>query len=247
MDLSYQADYFSAEENHWWFVSRRNYILKLIKKAEKSSKGPLAILEIGCSAGPLTEELERRGHKVSAIDISTEAIRAAGKRSLKKSSFLVMDGGSPSFEKESFDFIIASDVLEHIKDDTVAISNWSALLKKGGQLAIFVPAFSFLWSHHDVVNHHFRRYSLAELKRKVRGNKELKVIKMSYWNFTLFLPVLLFRLLFKEKQTDNLTMPSSLMNGIFKFFLRIENSLLSFLSFPFGVSCFVLLEKENKA
>jgi predicted SAM-dependent methyltransferase len=64
---------------------------------------------------------------------------------------------------EKFDVIIASDCLEHLKEDEKALKNWYELLNKNGVAFIFVPAFMSLWSYHDEYNMHYRRYTNSEL------------------------------------------------------------------------------------
>ncbi|MFC7666772.1 class I SAM-dependent methyltransferase [Hymenobacter humi] len=94
---------------------------------------------------------------LTGIDVSAPAIELAVARGVPNVS--VMDGAALEFATARFDVVIASDVLEHIEDEAKALSEWNRVLKPGGQLLVFVPAHAYLWSEHDVVNHHFRRYS----------------------------------------------------------------------------------------
>ena len=64
-----------------------------------------------------------------------------------------------------YDLIGAFDVIEHIEDDAAALASIAAKLKPGGKFVMTVPAHQWMWSAHDVVNHHKRRYS----KRAARG------------------------------------------------------------------------------
>ena len=182
MDKIYEQEYHLLEENYWWFEARRHFIIKLVKKLklERNSK----ILEIGCSGGPLIKELNNLGfNNVHGIDISPEAISRCTKRGLR--NVQIMDAAATNFKDGEFDLIISSDILEHIKDEEKALGEWERILAPYGNLLVFVPAFEFLWSHHDDVNLHYRRYTRKKLVSSIEPLK-LKILKSSYWNFTLF-------------------------------------------------------------
>jgi len=134
----------------------------LLEKENRAAR----ILDIGCGGGPLLLELIKKGLiNIYGIDISTNAISKCKERGLD--NVLVMDGNSPDFEKATFDIIIASDSLEHLENDVQALDNWNKILQTDGQLIVFVPAFNFLWSGHDAVNHHYRGYTSGKLKAKI--------------------------------------------------------------------------------
>ena len=152
MKIDFEKRYHLVEEKHWWFVGRREIIIKLIKKIFLQRQN-IKILEIGCSSGPLLKLLVSQGYsQVVGIDNSKEAIRLCKERGFKK--VYLKDGAKPSFKSEQFDVVIASDVLEHIQDDKRAIKGWQRILKKGGFIICFVPALKYLWSKHDEDNKH---------------------------------------------------------------------------------------------
>lgn len=143
--------------------------------------------------------------------------------------------------------IIASDVLEHIKNDTNALSEWYRMLKPSGKLIIFVPSFGFLWSKHDNANYHYRRYSKLKLENKIK-KVGFKINRTSYWNFILFFPVYILRILQcffsrDKKKKDQLYQFNFLLNRILKNLLKIENYFLRFINFPIGISIFVICNK----
>ena len=61
------------------------------------------------------------------------------------------------------------DVLEHIEDEARALRIVNQKLKPGGRIALSVPAYMWLWGQQDIVNHHYRRYTVREVKWKLRG------------------------------------------------------------------------------
>ena len=184
MEENYERAYHSLEGIHWWFVARRDIIIKIIESLIKSHDKNIKILDIGCSGGQLLSSLYKKGFtNLWGIDISKNAIQHCIRKNLN--NVYLMDCSELSFKNSEFDIIIASDVLEHVRDDEKAICEWQRVLKKDGFIICFVPAFPFLWSYHDIVNKHFRRYTSKNLSSLFNKN-EFKIIRLSYWNILLF-------------------------------------------------------------
>ncbi|MGQ8337673.1 class I SAM-dependent methyltransferase [Sunxiuqinia sp. A32] len=99
-----------------------------------------------------------------------------------------MDIVDPEFDTkyqsyfESFDVVFALNVMEHLEDDLLAISNCKKLLKAGGKLIILVPAFQFLFNSFDRALGHYRRYKKDSLKELFKRNK-FEVLHSQYFNF----------------------------------------------------------------
>lgn len=246
MSKSFEVKYFELEENSWWCQSRRDIITKLIKTLDinKGSK----ILEIGCSSGTLTKSLEQMGFaNVYGIDNSRIAISLCKKRGLK--NVFVMDGAKTRFKKEEFDVIIASDILEHIKNSGSALNGWRKIMKPGGILIIFVPAFNFLWSEHDTSNVHYRRYTKNGLVNDLKM-ADFKIDRISYWNFILFFPasiVRIFQHMFMKRKIQTLQQLyeiNPILNKIIISMLKFENWFHKRLNFPVGVSIFAIARKS---
>jgi ubiquinone/menaquinone biosynthesis C-methylase UbiE len=241
MDKAFAEKYFAHENEHWWFRARRDMILRLLH--DKSGK-KLKILEVGCSGGPLLCTLRQHGHEVYGIDINPEAITCCAQRGIPDVS--LMDAAKLAFDDRSFDVVIASDILEHIADDAAALHEWRRVLKDNGKLLLFVPAHRFLWGDHDLVNHHFRRYGKRQLVALYR-QCALNIEQATYWNFCLFFPAavvrLLQRLLSKGKPQDQLYTLHPLLNTFLTALLKCENWLLQYINYPIGVSLMVIASK----
>lgn len=243
MEKGYEKKYHDVESENWWFKSRRQYIIDLVKDAPKDSK----ILDIGCSSGMLILDLQEVGFNPSnlfGIDISETAIENARHNGLQ--NVFVMDAQNITLA-EKFDIIISSDCLEHLQDDKKALKNWNQLLNPNGKLYVFVPAFQSLWSNHDVVNMHYRRYTRTGLKTKIE-DEQLQIINSGYWNFSLFLPVFIFRkiknILGGKEDDKGDIVGSPVANSVLLQLINIENKLLKFINFPFGVSTFCIAVKK---
>lgn len=245
MKSEYEQLYHQLEKDHFWFKARRSYLLQELRSIDKNA----TILDIGCSSGILLQELYQIGFKISnlfGIDISEQAIERCKILGLKNT--FVMDAQNFNFNQK-FDIIIASDCLEHLKDDEKALQNWHTMLQVGGTAYIFVPAFMQLWSQHDLANMHYRRYTKSGLKNKLIKNG-FEVKKSGFWNFFLFAPIFLIRLVnrtnsSKNEKTGNLNKLPSL-NSLLLNLLYFENKLLLYINFPFGISTYCIATKiEN--
>ncbi|UOQ98181.1 class I SAM-dependent methyltransferase [Hymenobacter sp. 5317J-9] len=250
MDLTYEAKYHQLEEQHWWFASRRDAVYDLIAGLQLPRTA--AILEIGCSGGPLMQRLRAAGYlDVTGIDVSAPAIELAHARGVANAS--LMDGAALEFTDGRFDVVVASDVLEHIEDEARALREWTRVLKPGGQLLVFVPAHAYLWSEHDVVNHHYRRYSRQDLVGALQ-RAGLRTRRSSFWNAAMYFPTAALRLgrrlvsgpvspIKKAGSTGDLRHFSGPANSLLLWWVKAENRLLRFFNLPLGVSVFALAQK----
>ncbi|TGE20600.1 class I SAM-dependent methyltransferase [Hymenobacter aquaticus] len=248
MHPTYEQAYHQLEEQHWWFVARREAVFNQIQQLNLPPSA--RILEIGCSGGPLMLALRAAGYQnLHGIDVSEVGIRVAQSRGL--TNVAVMDGAHLEFADNSFDLVIASDVLEHIENEQQALSEWRRVLCPKGQLIVFVPAFKSLWSRHDEVNYHFRRYSLPQL-RAVVEQSGLGISRASYWNSALFFPAAVMRLAQRTLTSKNKAATDSgdlqilpgFLNGTLLTLLRAENQLFRRFKLPVGISAFVLATKK---
>ena len=240
MDKTYEEKYHLLEEEHWWFNSRREIVMKLIELigTEKNAN----ILEVGCSGGPLIISLKNKGFEnIYGIDISKEGINLCKKRGLK--NVFLTGGEQTKFDDEMFDVVIASDVLEHIKNDSEAVKEWARVLKKTGKLIVFTPAYDFLWSDHDDVNHHYKRYTKNGLVSLLKTTG-FEVQRVSYWNFSLFFPAagikLLRRILKNKNKGEQLHKTNKITNKLLTNLLHLENFVLGHTNLPFGISVFAV-------
>ena len=245
MNLEYELKYHQIEENYWWFQTRRDMVFRLVQDLKLPRAAP--ILEIGCSGGPLLQRLRATGYTdLTGIDVSEAGIAVAQQRGIPNVS--CMDGTNLAFADNSFDLVVASDVLEHIGDEAQALREWTRVLRPGGQMLVFVPAFQFLWGKHDEVNQHFRRYTAAQLAKAV-GGAGLRVRRHSYWNVSLFFPTAAVRLLKRvlpkndRPAKDDFFATPPLLNKVLSGLITAENRLLQALNAPVGVSVFALATK----
>lgn len=233
---------YKTEISHFWYKVRRNLTHDLIRKYFPK-RNDLNVLDVGCGTGAVLRELNQYG-KVQGLDFSQTAVFFCKERGLVN-----VEVGSATdirYEKNTFDLVLVLDILEHIEDDKKAISEIYRVLKPEGIAIIFVPTFMFLWGVTDELSQHFRRYTIKELKNKTRESG-FKVIKASYFNTFLFLPIAILRIIvrifnIKIKSENELGTPRT--NKILYKIFNLERKFLSFMNFPFGVSGLIVCQKK---
>ena len=233
------------EEEYWWHKGRRLALSKILQKYYSKSVDSFLILDFGCGTGGNFKFLSEFG-KVYGVDNSKDAIDyCKSKNQLAK----LIDGQNIPFQKNSIDLITVFDVLEHIDDDCAIIRECHRVLKSKKNVLITVPAYKFLWSDHDEVLGHYRRYTLKELRNKFEKNG-FKTIKLNYFVTLLFPLILIYRTYriafskYLDKKTSYVKFPK-LLNIFFTLIMKTEVFLLNKINFPFGCSVVAIFEKKD--
>lgn len=227
---------YAVEGSHWWFAGRRRIIESFLAPICEQMKPDLPrILDVGCGTGANLEMLAQFG-EAAGVDVSTEALDFCRERGLRN----VRQGEAEHlpYEDASFDLVTGLDVVEHLDDDLAGLREMHRVLRPGGRIFLFVPAFMFLWGVQDDISHHRRRYTLSGLQQVVR-EAGFEVERATYANITFFAPVLLGRLLMRltgirPASENNITVAS--LNGILGRILGAESSILRRMNLPLGVS-----------
>ena len=140
-----------------------------------------------------------------------------------------------------YDLIGAFDVIEHIEDDGAALASIATKLKPGGKFVMAVPAHQWMWSAHDVVNHHKRRYSKRALKALIDGSP-LRLEKIGYFNSLLFPLAVAQRAVSKmrDKENADVALPPAPLNAALERIFGSERHLVGRLPLPIGLSLFAV-------
>ncbi len=251
MNKDYFKEYYHLERKHWWFTARAEILENRVKNLLNGQAEP-KILNAGVATGATSEMLGKYGH-VHSLEFDKDCCEF-----LESELKMEVVNGSLTqlpFEDNSFDLVCAFDVIEHIEDDQTAVNEVYRVLKPGGKYCLTVPAFQFLWSEHDEINHHFRRYSKDRYLKLFR-NSNLQIDYSSYFNFWLFAPIAVARLMSKlirgkrnknSPQSDFSKMKgNSLTDRVFFSIFRSEIGLLNAgVKLPFGVSIIAEGRKSN--
>ncbi|GAA0678270.1 SAM-dependent methyltransferase [Sphingomonas insulae] len=228
------------DSTHWWYRARRDILSDYLTRYANVPKGA-RILEIGCGTGHNLPMLAAFGD-VDAIEIDPAARAIANERLGKPVGDAPLPD-LPGVARGSYDLVAVLDVVEHIEDDVAALKGMASLLKPGGKILVAVPAHQWLWSAHDVVNHHHRRYSKGSLVRAIAA-AGLTPRKLTYFNSLLF-PLaaaarIAGRLTGRDDSDDS--PPAKPLNALFETIFRLERHAVGRVPLTPGVSIVTLAE-----
>ncbi|MBF0284632.1 MAG: class I SAM-dependent methyltransferase [Magnetococcales bacterium] len=235
------AQHAALEDHHWWFRARR----EILYNCFIAGRRPSSLLEIGCGSGGNVAWLSRFIPETTGIDIAPAAVAFARQR--PEGKYLLGDFRTcPDLTWERYDLILLADVLEHIPDDRAFVEELVARMRPGACLVATVPALTQLWSHHDVVLGHQRRYTREQLGR-LFADLPLTTLRLSYFNTLLFPLIALHRLLFGHGQgeSSDLTSHGPWANALLTRIFLLEKYWLQHWNLPMGVSCVHVAQKRG--
>ncbi len=205
------------EERHWWFLGKR-HILKTLLAALPATGERDLVVDVGCGPGGNVGALAD-SYDVAGIDTSPEAIGLARQRYPGVQFWQGELSEAPSELDAGASFYLTTDVLEHVPDDFLFLSTLLARCRQGAHVLLTVPANDALWSSHDEVLGHFRRYDRSQLELLWQGLPVTPLL-ISYYNTRLYPVIRLIRALnrhgrnsFGQRGTD-LHLPSDRVNRL---------------------------------
>ena len=220
MKNDYENYYREIEARHPWFLARSDLFLSLMPSNKNSS-----ILDFGCGSGGFLKKLKNSGYKdLSGVEVSEMKTTSAS------DCFII----TKTIQKRKYDVILMMDVLEHIEDESAILREIKSHLKPDGILLLSVPAYQFLWSNHDILNMHYRRYNRNSLQKVIKEAK-FKTQFMTSWNSTFFPIIAASRLIFRCANKE-LSLNSNFFSRLIYIILSFESFLLKKTGLPFGLS-----------
>jgi SAM-dependent methyltransferase len=225
MERDYELQTHQAEDRHWWYRGRRKVLDRVIDSLALPAGA--RVLDAGCGSGRNMVELARRG-TVTGIELSETSVELARERGVGE--VVLGSVGQMPFADASFDMAACLDVIEHLEDDVAALRELRRVVAPGGTLLVTVPAYQWLWSGHDEVNHHHRRYT----QRTLRDSAEhagWSEVRSTHFNSLLLPAAILLRVLerFSRKTTESsldLWVPPRPLNWLLERPLVLEASLI---------------------
>lgn len=242
MDESLYHEFFRVEERHWWFVGRQRIVLGLLA-ASGSGGDAQTLLDIGCGTGAFLKAASER-YEAWGTDSSPLAIEYARKRSLTKLHCGTLE--DLPFGDRRFDWVTLLDVIEHVDDDVGLLCQAKQLMSPGGRMMVTVPAHPWLWSRHDELNQHKRRYTRRHLATSLQ-KAGLRIEKISAINSFLFPLAILERLVARWAGggDDPLRVPPERINRMLAAVFGSERFLLGVISLPLGLSLLAVASRAR--
>jgi len=232
MDPTYSQAYGHLYRRHWWWRAREAYLLDLLRRRQPAA-GWGAILDVGCGDGLFFDCLQEFG-SVEGVEPDADLVdpHAAHAGRITVAPF---DAGFQPGKR--YGLILLLDVLEHLPDPAAALRHALQLLAPGGRILATVPAFQLLWTRHDVLNHHLRRYTRAGLNR-LAGDAGMQVEEMRYFFHWTFPAKLAQRLMEGawRREPRAARLPPAWVNRALYRLSRAEHRCTARLPLPFGTS-----------
>lgn len=250
MDDVLYRDHAAMEAEHWWFQGRREVVRSVLLEHFGAGRQERSVLDVGCGTGGMLPVLAELATHVVGLDMSAEA--AAHADATSPAGVTARVGRIPDDipSDGSLDLVTAFDVVEHIHDDVAAMRSMrDALRPDSGTLLVTVPAYQWLWSPHDDLNQHKRRYTRVLLKARLEA-AGFTVVHLSYFNTWLFPVVAVVRLARKALPTSgdgssDFVMPPARTNRTLTRLFASERHLVRRRSLPVGVSLIALCTVRN--
>jgi SAM-dependent methyltransferase len=181
------------------YLLRKHLVKKILRRENTSGK---KCLEIGYGAGDMLLLYARVGLEAYGFDFSTLARMNASDRLAKNNELkrrIILYEKEADIEQIKYDYIMAYEVLEHIKDDAAALGKWVSLLGDGGKIILSVPAHKNKWGDSDIAVGHYRRYEKEELEELC---KKCGIVVQYIWCYGFPLTILLDPLLHLSRKSE---------------------------------------------
>ena len=239
MDPEYLTAHVQEDRQHWYFRGRATVINAALRRVLPPRR--LRLVDLGCGTGAVLRALAEFGEAVGIEDSDAllEVARASGLDARKG----MLPGDLPIAPGWA-DVVLLLDVIEHLDDDLAALRAAGTVLAACGMLVLTAPAYPWLWSAHDVVLGHRRRYVATGLRRLVE-RAGFGVERLTYFNTVLF-PLIAGRRLYKQWLGDHrhdLQRPGRALNILLEGLFSLERHVVPVVTLPFGTSLFLVARR----
>jgi SAM-dependent methyltransferase len=242
MNESYARAYRRLWERHWWWRARAAWLRDWVETLA-AGRRDLRILDAGCGDGLFFSDLAQFG-VVQGLEPDARLLTDGPHRSAIRVGRL-----DAAFHPEpTYDLVLLLDVLEHCPDDAEALAAVRRALRPGGRLLLTVPGLPWLWSAHDTVNGHYRRYTRCTLHAAL-GGAGLEVEDMRWFFAWTIGPLVLRRWL---RPTDAATteamvrVPPRPINALFRTLSQIDLALARRVRWPLGSSLLAIARRPHE-
>jgi SAM-dependent methyltransferase len=239
LNPEYGQRYRELFEKHWWWRARTEFILKTLRRL-KPPNGWKEILDVGCGDGLFFPRLREFG-EVEGIEPSTALVNPSN----PDSRFIYLCTFDSNFRPgKRYSLILMLDVLEHLENPLEALRHARNLLQADGMLVMTVPAFKAIWTNHDVINHHFTRYTKSRLRR-LSSEAGLRIFEDRYlyhWTYPVKLVLRFVERTFRLKPKPA-RVPAEWINQPLYWVSRLEQETLTRLPIPAGSSLIAIAKQ----
>ena len=240
MDDQLTLYYDELSKSHFWLTSKTYVIEQFLAPVLNNAPKHRRILEVGCCAGNFLKRFTDSYDEVHGLDLSMSALQRCRDQNPNIHSIRA-NGLRLPYEDGAFDLILMQDVIEHIPEDEATMRELRRVMADDGHCFICVPAYMFLYGHHDKLFGHVRRYTRKELREKLARNG-FSVGRATYFQSPFLLPLYVKRR-FGGSEGDDFLVPPKPINAFFDRLLRLEALPMRLMNIPFGPTLMCLATK----
>lgn len=242
MDPEYGRRYRRLYREHWWWRARRRFVLEALQRLRPDGTWG-AILDVGCGDGLFFDDLSRLG-RVEGVEVDADLVSPDGPY---RDRIHVQPFDSHFRPGRQYGLILMLDVLEHLPDPVAALRHALRLLEPRGKILVTVPAFSLLWTNHDVVNQHYVGYTRRTFRpvAEAAGLRLDDICYFFHWTWPVKLCLRVVEAIVRPRLRPP-SLPPSWLNRALLAVTRAEQHLLTPFRPPFGSSLMVIGGHEKK-
>ena len=232
-----------VERDHFWFRGFRRFVEPIVATTARGRA--IDILDCGCGTGHNLALLRRYG-RAYGIDLTWAGLQYAREKGESRVARATV--AALPFASAMFDLVTSFDVLYSLEDavETAAIAEMARVLKPGGTAIVNVAALDALRGNHSVLAGEVRRYSRADLARRLEA-AGLRVTQSTYTNFTILPLVAAIR--FKQRfsghveSQEEISIPPGPINALLSGLLAAEAAATRYVNMPLGSSLLAVAQK----
>jgi len=231
MDAPFEFEALRRETASWWYIARRKLFREAVAQALRD-KREARVLDLGCAA---EFEFAHSAH-IRVLNTHSSLPVLAFHQIRGFGDLICANTEELGFMSNSFDAIVAGDILQTVPDDLSALREMRRVLKDGAMLCLTVPAYPSLWGEKDEACGHRRRYTATELRRKL-NNSGFEVTRVSYLVASGFVPAVIDRIgrnIFTKSIDRNRHALSRANSSAMVMLLDLERHLIRYINLPFG-------------
>lgn len=239
---------YELEDRYWYFQGRKDIIGGVLEQYLPANSAKLRVLDVGCGTGLMLGKLKTMGLEPVGADLHTLSMQYCRQRAAKK--LVRADVMHLPFADDSFDVILALDLIEHVEDDDGLLDEFRRIAAPGAKVLITVPAHPYLWSEHDDALHHYRRYRKKEFQAQLE-KADFEIVRHTYAIAILYYPIVVFRLaqrLLKPRKDGPKTHLIDLPKPINAFLIRLlqfEGWIMRKMNLPMGLTILSVVEPKK--
>jgi 2-polyprenyl-3-methyl-5-hydroxy-6-metoxy-1,4-benzoquinol methylase len=241
LNPEYARQYRDLYTRHWWWRSREQAILTVIRRRIGLSSG-LRILDVGCGDGLFFDRLAEFGN-VEGVEPDEGLVNPQGRY---RDRIRITPFDTNFRSSKPYSLMLMLDVLEHLNNPSEALCHAYSLLTSAGSLLLTVPAFQALWTSHDTINHHLVRYRRSTLRPLLRqaGFTILEERYWYQWTCPVKLAIRMFENIFPRPPAVA-RVPPNWINSSLCWISRAEQETLGAIGMPFGSTLMVYCTKQR--